>query len=455
MIGSRTNAAGQRLRLWTNNELDEFLRRFLLHLLPKGFVRIRNFGFLANRRRAALLPLCFHLLGRAQQPQADQNAACSNGLWRCPKCGGPMVVVQRLTAAEIQHSKTWNPNAPCYGKFWADVPGSPVRKRKTVVLGICKTKSSARQRLREYLEREGVNSKEVFHQNTAPANTFRQQADSWIASLLSRKRRPVKPATISGWRDALNAWLLPHLGEKLLAEVSNKTVRELVEKMSVANLSAKTIVNYVQVVKLVIASAVDEEGQEIHPRKWNHDFIQLPVVCKKKQHRPTVKEADLTDILSKTGNRQHYVLFALLAGTGLRIGAALGVKATDFGPNCRVLHIRRSIWRGKEQEPKTPYSVRVIDIPEVLARELRDYLSDVSDYLFATAQGKPLQQRNVLRVLHRVRPVGFHVFRRFRMTWLRKLAVPRDLELLWMGHAPEEVGDLYSKLNDDTLFRQE
>jgi hypothetical protein len=41
------------------------LRRFLLHLLPKGFVRIRNFGFLANRRRATLLPLCFQLLGAA------------------------------------------------------------------------------------------------------------------------------------------------------------------------------------------------------------------------------------------------------------------------------------------------------------------------------------------------------------------------------------------------------
>ena len=82
--------------------LDEFLRRFLLHLLPKGFVRIRNFGFLANRRRAAFLPLCFHLLDATQEPQADQNAADSNGLWRCPKCGGPMVVVERFTAAEIQ-----------------------------------------------------------------------------------------------------------------------------------------------------------------------------------------------------------------------------------------------------------------------------------------------------------------------------------------------------------------
>ena len=82
--------------------LDDFLRRFLLHLLPKGFVRIRNFGFLANRQRATLLPLCFQLLNAAQQPRAEQDASDSNDLWRCPKCGGPMVVVERLTAAEIQ-----------------------------------------------------------------------------------------------------------------------------------------------------------------------------------------------------------------------------------------------------------------------------------------------------------------------------------------------------------------
>ncbi len=47
--------------------LDEFLRRFLLHLLPEGFVRIRNFGFLANRKCATTLPLCFQLLEAAPQ----------------------------------------------------------------------------------------------------------------------------------------------------------------------------------------------------------------------------------------------------------------------------------------------------------------------------------------------------------------------------------------------------
>jgi len=82
--------------------VDEFLRRFLLHLLPEGFVRIRNFGFLANRRRATTLPLCFQLLGAAPQTEQATSTARPSDLWSCPKCGGPMTVIERLTPAEIQ-----------------------------------------------------------------------------------------------------------------------------------------------------------------------------------------------------------------------------------------------------------------------------------------------------------------------------------------------------------------
>src|SRR6202049_4069427 len=84
--------------------LDEFLRRFLLHLLPKGFVRIRYFGFLANRRRTHLLPLCFQFLGSIPQPQIEAAASAAqqpSPLCRCPKCGGTMVIIQTLTAAQI------------------------------------------------------------------------------------------------------------------------------------------------------------------------------------------------------------------------------------------------------------------------------------------------------------------------------------------------------------------
>ena len=96
--------------------LDEFLRRFLLHLLPKGFVRIRHFGFLANRRRATLLPLCLAVLGTvpSQIEPAPSTTQESDPLWLCPRCGGPMAVIERLTAAQLQlrSPPLWVPTAP-------------------------------------------------------------------------------------------------------------------------------------------------------------------------------------------------------------------------------------------------------------------------------------------------------------------------------------------------------
>ena len=66
--------------------VDEFLRRFLLHLLPEGFVRIRNFGFLANRKRATTLPLCFQLLGSAatRKPSKRGRASTTERSLACP-----------------------------------------------------------------------------------------------------------------------------------------------------------------------------------------------------------------------------------------------------------------------------------------------------------------------------------------------------------------------------------
>jgi hypothetical protein len=71
---------------------QEFLRRFLLHVLPHGFVRIRFFGFLAPRRRAKLLPLCQRLLLDQSRPSAsDGSASPTEGpAWfRCPHCATP------------------------------------------------------------------------------------------------------------------------------------------------------------------------------------------------------------------------------------------------------------------------------------------------------------------------------------------------------------------------------
>src|ERR1017187_8242678 len=100
----RDSAHKNKKRLMTL-PVEEFLLGFLLHPLPRGFVRIRNFGFLANRRRALSLPLCTHLLGSAHQsnpvPALAPRPVRALTLWFCPSCGGPMQGIERLTAAQI------------------------------------------------------------------------------------------------------------------------------------------------------------------------------------------------------------------------------------------------------------------------------------------------------------------------------------------------------------------
>jgi hypothetical protein len=82
---------------------EQFLRRFLQHVLPRGFPRIRYFGFLANRRRGALLPLCRTLL--AVEPLPVPATVAATPIRRlCPCCQGPMRVIERLTAQQLREA---------------------------------------------------------------------------------------------------------------------------------------------------------------------------------------------------------------------------------------------------------------------------------------------------------------------------------------------------------------
>jgi hypothetical protein len=80
-----------------NVSADEFLRRFLLHVLPKGLVRIRHFGFFANRRRETALARCRELLGAAASTERPE----ATNLPRCPACSATMLVIERFTSAQL------------------------------------------------------------------------------------------------------------------------------------------------------------------------------------------------------------------------------------------------------------------------------------------------------------------------------------------------------------------
>ena len=76
---------------------DEFLRRFLIHVLPKGLVRIRHFGLFANRRRGYMLARCRALLS-VDDCVTDTEITTQ---LRCPVCTGPMLVIERMTSSQL------------------------------------------------------------------------------------------------------------------------------------------------------------------------------------------------------------------------------------------------------------------------------------------------------------------------------------------------------------------
>jgi integrase len=350
-----------------------------------------------------------------------------------------------------------------YVRFRIDVAGQNERAYKSVRIcpasGIgSMTKPERARRAREIIAESGADSPELFNRVQA-ANlgvTFEQQAEKWLERVKTRKRRPIKPATASSWTSHL-AWINPVLGDIPLASVNNLALKALVCKMAEAGFTPKTMHNYLQVAKMVVASAVNEQGEELHPRKWNHEFIDLPQVTG--QRTPTFTAEDIVKIISAASGMLR-VLFALLSGTGMRIGEALALEVKDICGT--TITVRQGVWNGIVQSPKTENGVREIDVHSSLAALLKEHIADrKSGFLFQNPNGKPVSQTNTLkRGLHPIlesmerEKCGFHSFRRNRVTHLRKNRVPEDVLRFWIGHADKSVTDHYSKVKEDVEFRK-
>ena len=190
----------------------------------------------------------------------------------------------------------------------------------------------------------------------------------------------------------------------------------------------------------------------------------MPVVDKSKQNTPHFTSDVIAGILkSSKGYKQMFC--ALLGGTGLRAGEAIGLEIDKhISEDYRTLHIRQKVRRAKlELFLKTDAGRRDVDLCSALAALLKAYVGNrTCGFLFQNRKGNFLSQTNLLRrglhpALGKLKQpkAGFHAFRRSRLTWLRKNRVHPDLERFWMGHENETVGDRYSKMKEDVAFRLE
>jgi len=291
--------------------------------------------------------------------------------------------------------------------------------------------------------------------------TFKAQSIRWMSNCKLRKRRPIKPVTLVNWQGYLDNHILAVLGSQSIAEVNNASMKKLVEVLVGKGLTPKSINNICLVVKLVKASAVDENGDELYSMKWNPEFIDAPVVDTRKQHTPSLTGAEITKIVASAEG--WFQTFCILdAATGLRAGELLGLEIRHF--DGRSIKVGQSVWRSDAQAPKTQNAYRTVDLHPDVAELLTGFVGDrKSGYIFCTSKGKPHGQSNILRrKLHPaleklgIKRCGFHAFRRFRNTFLRNYtSCPNGLRNFWLGWSGKDMSDHYEKIREDEAFRRE
>ena len=360
-------------------------------------------------------------------------------------------------------------------RYYVDVPGQEKRQRKSVPIGPCTgkdklTKPEAVRKGGEVIASLGVNTAEHLERatNLHPVVTFGKRVE-WCRKY-HKAWTDGKPGPIRTMESQLTKHILPRFGSLPLDSVDETAVQEFVADLKrttferrkpkgkerklegavvgTYKLSRKTILNIVGVVKLILGKKV-----------WMTWDLDLGKPEDPQQRYFT--EEQLARII-EGAEGQYRVLFALLAGTGMRIGEAAGLHVADLDfENC-VIYVRRGVWNGRELAPKTKNAVREIDIDPGLAELLRQHVGDKqAGRVFEARNGSPISGNNVLkRVLHPllerlgIPRAGLHAFRHSRVTMLRKRGTPEDLQKQWIGHSSLRTTDRYSHTDQELEYRR-
>lgn len=278
--------------------------------------------------------------------------------------------------------------------------------------------------------------------------TFREQAEKYMLDIAS----DVRPATLHVYCSMLDAQLLPALGEEELGSIGNKTAKMLVQRLTAAGKSPATIRLAVCLMKQVLASATNDEGDALFPRQWNAKFIKVPKVTDQKAPVCALESAQRAFTCSEGQIR---VLVALLGGSGLRIGEALAVTVqSGFGNVWDSLGATITVGAtqtpsGLQNEPKTDAGRRVVDLHPSLNALLLSLARAPGERLF------PISYRTALRKLKGLGVPGCHSMRRMRLTYLDSQNVPRSTVEYWAGHAAVGITERYLKGGNEIAQRKD
>ncbi len=289
-----------------------------------------------------------------------------------------------------------------------------------------------------------------------PKTTFRQYGRIWLKNYAQVR---VKPSTYASYEDIVNRLLIPVWGSFPMINVSTKHLQIYVADRS-KEVSAKTVCNEIVVIKEMFK----------HAHRWGYvktnpaEHLERP-----KMVRPEIEilnPEEIRKLIPKT-TLPYRLAFMAAVLTGLRAGELWALKWSDIEWDSLQIYVRQSVWRGNFQTPKSKYSVRKVDIPELLSLELKRWKlscpKNEQDLVFPNTEGRITSHDNIVKrhfepALKRagLRHVSFHSLRHTNASM--RISAGQNIKYIQnqLGHSSINITlDIYGHLFNDANFNRQ
>ncbi len=325
-----------------------------------------------------------------------------------------------------------------YSEYALDKHGVEIRKRKQIVLSPVRDgdraigKREAQRKLQPHLDR--VNASISSPARERKSITFEAFAEIWKKDYLIQQ----KPSTQSACKSHV---------KKLTAEFGNQDMRSIdaghIQRMIASRMTQKEKPWKPKTVRNVWGT-ISQIWQAALAQRYVDSVLPKPKLPRSKKVKPRCfRLHEVAQIIAACKGEER-LFYWLAAETGLRAGEIAGLKLTDI--DGESLTVNQSVWHGEEQEPKTDNAVRTLALSPQLVSLLWEQIARQRakghEYLFTSKNGTPWDMDvKRSRTLHsllkslEIPKAGFHAFRRFNISLLDALRVPRLTIKERSGHA--------------------
>ncbi len=190
--------------------------------------------------------------------------------------------------------------------------------------------------------------------------TFKQFVEKWKMI----KTGNVKPSTMSRYKNIITCFLEPQFGFKPFSEITTQELVEFSSERMRKVAAPKTAINQIALLKMMFREA----------KRWGYLKMDPAVELERPRNRhheiDILTPAELSLLVNNTED-QYRTAFQTAIMTGVRAGELWGFQWPDFQPAARQLFVRRTVWGGQFQTPKTKNARRAIDLTDELVHELK------------------------------------------------------------------------------------